>query len=147
MSEEQQEIWLRAAADALDGIRGPEVQSIAAELKRSVTRHNQIVPEISKLVAAKRARSSLGTGKPVSQEWVIDKEAQRRRGKAETQSEIEAAWQWERDARIAAGLHVPPIEPPFSRREIANLSPSLVKMGLKCGALIERDGQIVNLGG
>jgi hypothetical protein len=54
MSEEQQELWLRAAVDALDGIRPAEVQAIAPELKRSVSRHNQIVPEVARLVAAKR---------------------------------------------------------------------------------------------
>jgi hypothetical protein len=58
MSEEQQELWLRAAADALDGIRAHEVRDIAAELKRSVTRHNQIVPEIAKLVDQKRKRTT-----------------------------------------------------------------------------------------
>jgi hypothetical protein len=58
MTTEQQEIWLRAAVDALEGIRGVEVNAISAELRRSVTRPSQIVPEIAKLVAEKRARQS-----------------------------------------------------------------------------------------
>lgn len=40
----------------------------------------------------------------------------------------------------------PPIggSAPLTRREIANLSPALREMGLSCGALIERDGKLVN---
>jgi len=56
MTAEQQEIWLRAALDSLDGIRASEVRDVSLEVRRSVTRHNQIVPEISRLVAEKRAR-------------------------------------------------------------------------------------------
>lgn len=144
MSVDQQELWLRAAIDALQDIRVDEVKSIILQLQRTVTRPNQIVPEIARLVAEKRSRLSFSAGKPVSKEWAIDKEAQERRAKAKTQDEIEAAWLWEREARIAAKLPVPPLEPPLKRSEIAKLSPSLVKMGLKCGALVERDGQIVN---
>jgi hypothetical protein len=55
MTSEQQEIWLRAAIDALEDIRPDEIQAISAEVRRSVTRHNQIVPEIAKLVHARRA--------------------------------------------------------------------------------------------
>jgi hypothetical protein len=56
MTAEQQEIWLRAALDSLEGIRASEVRDVSLEVRRSATRHNQIVPEISKLVAEKRAR-------------------------------------------------------------------------------------------
>jgi hypothetical protein len=55
MTAEQQEMWLRAAADALDGIRTDEIRHVSAEVRRMVTRHNQIVPEIAKLVAEHRA--------------------------------------------------------------------------------------------
>lgn len=58
MTVEQQELWLRAAADALEGIRTDEVEHVSAEVRRSVTRPSQIVPEISKLVAENRARAS-----------------------------------------------------------------------------------------
>lgn len=60
MTTEQQELWLRAAIDALQGIRAGEVRSIILELQRSVSRPNQIVPEISRLVAEKRKYSISG---------------------------------------------------------------------------------------
>jgi hypothetical protein len=66
MTAEQQEMWLRAAVDALDGIRPDEVAAISAEVRRSVVRHNQIVPEIAKLVAARRdARARTPTYAPL----------------------------------------------------------------------------------
>lgn len=60
MTTEQQELWLRAAIDALQGIRAGEVRSIILELQRSVSRPNQIVPEIARLVAEKRKYASNG---------------------------------------------------------------------------------------
>jgi hypothetical protein len=113
MTTEQQELWLRAAVDALDGIRGNEVNAISAELRRSVTRHNQIVPEIAKLVSEKRARTSQSHGAPPSREWEIDQEAANRRAAA-WPSEINDCWEWERQARIDAGLHVEPIRNRFA---------------------------------
>lgn len=56
MTVEQQELWLRAAVDSLEDIRPQEVVAISAELRRSVTRPSQIVPEIARLVAEKRKR-------------------------------------------------------------------------------------------
>jgi hypothetical protein len=61
MTTEQQELWLRAAADSLEGIRAAEVSAISAELRRTVTRPNQIVPEIAKLVAARRGSRANGS--------------------------------------------------------------------------------------
>lgn len=145
MSEEQQELWLRAAVDALDGIRGSEVNAIAAELKRSVTRHNQIVPEIARLVSEKRQRASRMTVAPVSPEWSINQEAQRRRGMARNTEEVEAAWKWERLARIDAGLHVAPIAPPLSRRELEIMPKHLRDLGISRGLLEYRDGQLVEV--
>ena len=58
MTADQQELWLCAAVDALQGIRASEVRSVSAEVRRSVTRHNQIVPEIARLVAEDRSRQS-----------------------------------------------------------------------------------------
>jgi hypothetical protein len=58
MTAEQQEMWLRAAVDSLEDIRADEVAHVSAEVRRSVTRHNQIVPEIAKLVAERRKRNS-----------------------------------------------------------------------------------------
>jgi hypothetical protein len=64
MSADAQMVWLQAAVDALEGIRADEVASISAELRRSVTRPSQIVPEIAKLVHAKRQRGpDTGAGK------------------------------------------------------------------------------------
>lgn len=56
MSSEQQEIWLRAAVDALDDIRASEVEAVSTEIRRSVTRPAQIVPEIARLVGERRKR-------------------------------------------------------------------------------------------
>lgn len=56
MSVEQQELWLRAAIDALEDIRANEVSVISAEIRRSVTRPSQIVPAIAEKVAELRAR-------------------------------------------------------------------------------------------
>ena len=58
MSSEQQELWLRAAIDALRDIRPEEVAAVSLEVRRSVTRPPQIVPEIARLVAERRARHS-----------------------------------------------------------------------------------------
>lgn len=58
MTSEQQELWLRAAVDALQDIRADEVAHVSAEVRRAVTRHNQIVPEIARLVSVRRAQRS-----------------------------------------------------------------------------------------
>lgn len=55
MSSEQQEVWLRAAADTLADIRSDEIEYVSLEVRRSVTRPSQIVPEISCLIAERRA--------------------------------------------------------------------------------------------
>lgn len=70
MTTEQQELWLRAAIDALQGIRAAEVRSIILELQRSATRPNQIVPEIARLVAEKRRMATSGPRRPkTALEW------------------------------------------------------------------------------
>lgn len=56
MSSEQQEIWLRAAVDALQEIRPEEIESVSLEVRRSVTRPSQIIPKIAELVAERRAK-------------------------------------------------------------------------------------------
>ncbi len=58
MSPEAQAVWIVAAADALEDIRAAEVSAVSAEVRRSVTRPSQIVPEIAKLVAERRAKAS-----------------------------------------------------------------------------------------
>jgi hypothetical protein len=57
--------WLASAIDALEGIYATEVAAVSVEVRRSVTRPAQIVPEIAKLVSEKRKRgkvSELGSG-------------------------------------------------------------------------------------
>jgi hypothetical protein len=56
MSSDQQALWIVSAVDALKDIRASEVAEISAEVRRSVTRPSQIVPEIAKLVAVRRER-------------------------------------------------------------------------------------------
>lgn len=56
MNAEAQAMWLAAAIDALEDIRVEEVAAVSAEVRRSVTRHAQIVPEIARLVAELRQR-------------------------------------------------------------------------------------------
>jgi hypothetical protein len=56
MGAEQQTVWLHAAVDALEDIRASEVAAVSAELRRTVTRPAQIVPEIARLVAERRKR-------------------------------------------------------------------------------------------
>ena len=146
MSVEQQELWLRAAIDALDGIRASEVAAISAELRRSVTRPSQIVPEIARLVSARRAqpRYAETPGQEIrGRERAINEESQRRRATAATRAEIERAWQWDRDARLDAGLTVPPIAPPFTRAELDSMDAGIRSMGLKYGFLAMRDGQVI----
>lgn len=146
MSAEQQELWLRAAADSLEDIRPTEVRDISAELRRSVTRPAQIVPEIAKLVAEKRSRSSRPQiSESVRREHEIDQEARRRRGEARNREEVEAASAWERQARTEAGLHVAPLSKPFTRDELDKMPPHIRKMGLSSGFLEYRDGKLVEV--
>jgi hypothetical protein len=58
MSAEQQTLWLAAAVDSLEDIRADEVHKVSAEVRRSVQRHNQIVPKLAELVARNRAANS-----------------------------------------------------------------------------------------
>jgi hypothetical protein len=58
MAADAQLSWIASAVDALEGIRAAEVSAISAELRRSVTRPAQIVPEIARLVAERRGRSA-----------------------------------------------------------------------------------------
>lgn len=54
MTVDQQTMWLASAVDSLADIRAAEVKEVSFEVRRAVTRHNQIVPEIAKLVAERR---------------------------------------------------------------------------------------------
>jgi hypothetical protein len=149
MSADQQAMWLASAVEALEGIRAGEVQHVAAEIKRSITHHAKIVPEIARLVDDRRKRSARNSAEPVNSnalaEMLITEEAQKRRGRARNQDEVEAAWKWERDERLRAGLHVPPLEKPLTTAEIHALDAATVKLGLSVGALVQlSDGEIVD---
>lgn len=142
MSAEAQAVWIAAAEDALVDIRPEEVVAIAIEIKRSVTRPSQIVPEIAKLVAERRQRTRHVSAEPSTglSLWQIDREAERRRKDARTQAEVEAAWQWERSARQDAGLHVPPIQPPLTTAELHTMPAHIRSLGIARGLLEYRDG-------
>jgi hypothetical protein len=144
MNADQQALWLASAVEALEGIRAAEVAAIALEIRRSVTHHQKIVPEIARLVASRRAHKSDAPPSPYASEMSIAREGTHRRAQAKNQQEIEAAAEWERQKRIEKGLRVPPREPALSAAEITKLSPTFVRMGLKCGALAYRDGKLVN---
>jgi hypothetical protein len=58
MSADQQALWIASAVDALQDIRAAEVAEISMEVRRTVTRPSQIVPEIAKLVAERRKRAN-----------------------------------------------------------------------------------------
>lgn len=146
MSADAQMVWLQAAVDALDGINAQEVAAISAELRRSVTRPSQIVPEIAKLVHDKRQRANRPqqSTSPFFAEREISRESQARRAKARTQREVEEAWAWERSARADAGLFVPPIEKPLSAHEIEAMPAHIRNFGLQSGFL-KRAGAIVEV--
>lgn len=142
MTVEQQELWLRAAVDALEDIRPLEVRSISAELRRHVTRPNQIVPKIAELVAQRRSRpvARIDDREPL---WKIEDEGRKRRARASNQQEIEEAATWERQAKTDAGYSVPPLAERLSREELDNLTPQMLKLGLNSGFLTYRDNQLV----
>lgn len=82
MTVDQQTLWLASAVDALDGIRASEVAAVSAEVRRSVKRHNDIVPEIAKLVAERRKYS---TGDIPSGPWTALDYVRRARENGDTE--------------------------------------------------------------
>jgi hypothetical protein len=149
MDAQAQLAWLATAVDSLEGIHAHEISAISLELRRSITRPAQIVPEIARLVSERRKSANRAAAEPadplVAIEMLITEEAQKRRGRARNQDEVEAAWKWERDERLSAGLHVPPLEKPLTTAEIHALDAATVKLGLSVGALVQMsDGEIVD---
>lgn len=144
MNADAQLSWIASAVDSLEDIRVDEVRAVSAEVRRSVTRPAQIVPEIARLVAQKRARLSSPAASDEqaqrSREFEIDRESRARLYAAKTQPEIEEARAWERQARITAGLHVPPLPLPFTRAELDGMKPWIISMGIKGGFLERRNG-------
>jgi hypothetical protein len=146
MSEEQQELWLRAAVDALDGIRAEEVKAVSAELKRSVSRHNQIVPEIAKLVDQKRQRANQSTKpqSPYAAEMAIRNRSDEMRAAAKGEKrKLSDAYEWERQARIEAGLHVEPYPKPLTRHELDTMPSHIRQLGINSGFLEYRGDMLV----
>lgn len=147
MNAEAQMVWLQAAVDALQDIRADEVAAISAELRRSVTRHNQIVPEISKLVAAKRAKAHQTTApdSPYAAEMAINQEAQKRRAAVSAMDKraLSDIWEWERQARIDAGLHVKPYPKPLNAAELEAMPAHIRQLGLAHGFLRREGGKVV----
>lgn len=56
MSADQQTLWLASAVEALQDIRAQEVCAVSMEVRRTVNRPSQIVPEVAKLVGERRKR-------------------------------------------------------------------------------------------
>ena len=146
MAADAQMSWIASAMDALEDIRAPEVAAVSAEIRRTVTRPAQIVPEIARLVAEKR-KSARFVSQPQTgmTEYAIDQEAQRRRSAARGRDEIEAAWQWERTARTEAGLAVAPIQPPLTPAELNAMPGHIAALGIAYGFLERRGGALVEV--
>jgi len=87
MSADQQAIWITCAIDALQGIHASEVAAVSMEVRRSVTRPSQIVPEIAKLVAVKRERRSAHISAPVIEGPPPKKPLMDRRGEPMSEEE------------------------------------------------------------
>jgi hypothetical protein len=117
MTAEQQELFLRAAVDALEDIRADEVKSVSAEIRRSITRPNQIVPEIAKLVADRRERA--------------------RRAKEQQ------AWAEEAARHPPPAPPAPTVSKPMTEDEIRRMPKWLRDMGLRVGFLKREGGNIV----
>jgi len=147
MGAEQQTVWLHAAVDALEDIRPNEVAAISAELRRSVTRPAQIVPEIARLVSDKRRRAYAQPVEesPFAKELAISNAARKRRADARNQREVEEAYEWERNERRAAGLHVSQEPRPLSREELDSMPAHIAEMGIKCGFLRRESGRLVEV--
>lgn len=144
MDSDAQLAWIASAVDALEGISADEVRAISAELRRSVTRHAQIVPTISELVARKRARPSATVKSPDAEEREINIKADELRAAAKgDRRKLSDAFEWERQARMDAGLHVPPYPKALSRQELNAMPAHIRKMGLASGFLEYRDGELV----
>jgi hypothetical protein len=147
MSGEDRAAWTLAALDALEDIRADEVRAISAELRRSVTRHNQIVPEIARLVSEKRARAQRfeAPASPYAAEMAINEEARKRRAavSAKDKRALSDIWEWERQARIDAGLHAEPYPKRLTGAELHAMPAHIRKMGLAHGFLEYRGGEIV----
>lgn len=102
MTADQQTLWLVSAVDALEDIRASEVAHISAQVRRTVKRHNDIVPEIAKLVAERRkenAESARRNAYPPP-----PPEPPRQPGPPLTAKEIAAMPKWLKDTGLRIGF-------------------------------------------
>lgn len=146
MAADAQLSWLAAAVDALVDIRPDEVAAISAELRRSVTRPAQIVPEISRMVAERRSRlrrAEVVNINPQASLFRIEREGRARMERAKTPREIEDAQEWERREMLNAGLEVRDRADPLTREELENLPADIRSMGLAYGFLAVEGGKLV----
>lgn len=146
MSADAQMVWIQAAVDALQDIRSDEVAAISAELRRTVTRPSQIVPEIAKLVGQKRARSQQTTAAPspyFAEREITSRADEMRAAARKDKRKLSDAFEWERQARIDAGLAVKEYPKPLSRDELDNMPAHIRQMGLNTGFLEYRGSEVV----
>lgn len=142
MNAQMQAVWLIAATDALEGIRADEVAHISTELRRSIQRPAQIVPEIARLVSERRKHKQL---EPVDTRPTlrsVHEAGMDRLTKARTRHEIEDAHEWERNALIEAGHKVDSRQAPLTRAELDALTTDLVSLGMKSGFLEWHNGKL-----
>ena len=117
MNSEQQELWLRAAVDALEDISPREVQMVSAEVRRTVTRPPQIVPEIARLVAERRTKAQ-----------------QERDFRAKMENYPPAPPEKPKEP-----------QPPMTAQEIARMPKWIRDIGIRVGFLAYRDGKLVDV--
>jgi hypothetical protein len=87
MTADQQAIWIASAVDALQDIRASEVAAVSMEVRRTVTRPSQIVPEIAKLIAEKRSQRASRITVPVIEGPPPKKPVMDRRGQPMSEEE------------------------------------------------------------
>ena len=143
-SEVTQHGLLKAMIPALDrhSIRADEVEAVIGTIIADGVRPSQLTTEVMKRVQAKRAIKYIPASRASSIAWQIDQESQRRRGDARTKEEVEDAFHWERNRRIENGLHVEPLQPPLTRKELDEMQPEARSLGLKYGFLKRVDGRL-----
>lgn len=148
MSAGDRSSWVINACEALADMRAKEIEMIMLEVQRSITRPNQIIPEIARLVGQRRERKRMLDSSPVISTGYVDEtrimdESKQRRFRARSHADVESAWQWERDERKAVGLDVAPIAPPLTRAELDAMPKHIRDVGLAAGHLLWRDGVLV----
>jgi hypothetical protein len=102
MTADQQTLWLASAVDALEDIRAEEIHHVSAEVRRSITHHRQIVPEIARLVAERRKERAEATRRSMLPP--MPEPAPRLPPPPMTADEIERMPKWLRDMGLRVGF-------------------------------------------